>query len=102
MHRDDAFEARDLENEIEANEDLSDRLHKIERSLANERIHTNELQKTLQSTYSMVDTLKSRLINLVWSIKYIYTVFCTHSIFFYYLYIPSTGKATTGYQSSSK
>ena len=65
MRDDDAFEARDLENEIEASEDLSARLHKIERSLANERIHTNELQKSLQSTYSLVDTLKNRLSTLV-------------------------------------
>ncbi|XP_020715045.1 uncharacterized protein LOC101460923 [Ceratitis capitata] len=60
---DDAFEARDLENEIESgdNEDVSDRLQKLERSLANERVHTNELQKSLQATYNVVDTLKSRL-----------------------------------------
>ncbi|XP_014090366.3 uncharacterized protein slow [Bactrocera oleae] len=63
LQDDDAFEARDLENEIELNdkEDVSDRLQKIERSLANERVHSNELQKSLQATYSVVDTLKSRL-----------------------------------------
>ncbi|XP_067646904.1 uncharacterized protein slow isoform X2 [Eurosta solidaginis] len=63
LHDDDAFEARDLENDIEAsaNEDMSARLQKIERSLANERVHTHELQKSLQATYSVVDTLKTRL-----------------------------------------
>lgn len=67
MQDDDAFEARDLENEIELSdkEDVSDRLQKIERSLANERVHSNELQKSLQATYSVVDTLKSRLSTIV-------------------------------------
>lgn len=59
----DAFEAHDLENEIELSdkEDVSARLQKIERSLANERVHTNELKKSLQATYNVVDTLKSRI-----------------------------------------
>ncbi|XP_053955341.1 uncharacterized protein LOC128861319 [Anastrepha ludens] len=63
LQDDDAFEARDLENEIESsdNEDITARLQKIERSLANERVHTNELQKSLTATYNVVDTLKSRL-----------------------------------------
>ncbi|XP_068149616.1 uncharacterized protein slow [Drosophila tropicalis] len=64
-HADDAFEARDLENDIDDNDvEVATRLQKIERSLANERVHTNELQKSLQATYSMVDTLKSRLSTL--------------------------------------
>uniref|UniRef100_A0A0K8WI17 Epidermal growth factor-like protein 8 n=1 Tax=Bactrocera latifrons TaxID=174628 RepID=A0A0K8WI17_BACLA len=62
LQDDDAFEARDLENEIESSDkDVSARLQKIERSLANERVHTNELQKSLQAAHSVVDTLKSRL-----------------------------------------
>ncbi|XP_011183708.2 uncharacterized protein Egfl8_0 [Zeugodacus cucurbitae] len=63
LQDDDAFEARDLENEIELSdkEDMSARLQKIERSLANERVHTNELKKSLQATHNVVDTLKSRL-----------------------------------------
>lgn len=65
VHKDDAFEARDLENEIEPQEDITARLQKIEKQLANEKVQSNELQKTLQSTYSMVDSLKNRLINLV-------------------------------------
>uniref|UniRef100_A0A1I8NGR0 EGF-like domain-containing protein n=1 Tax=Musca domestica TaxID=7370 RepID=A0A1I8NGR0_MUSDO len=64
VHKDDAFEARDLENEIEPQEDITARLQKIEKQLANEKVQSNELQKTLQSTYSMVDSLKNRLINL--------------------------------------
>ncbi|XP_017957375.1 protein HEG homolog 1 [Drosophila navojoa] len=64
-HADDAFEARDLENDIDDTDaEVVSRLQKIERSLANERIHTNELQKSLQATYSVVDTLKSRLSTL--------------------------------------
>ncbi|XP_017071587.1 uncharacterized protein LOC108108161 [Drosophila eugracilis] len=62
---DDAFEARDLENDIDDTDaEVDTRLQKIERSLANERVHTNELQKSLQATYSVVDTLKSRLSTL--------------------------------------
>ncbi|ALC45083.1 slow, partial [Drosophila busckii] len=65
-HADDAFEARDLENDIDDTDaEVATRLQKIERSLANERVHTNELQKSLQATYSVVDTLKSRLSTLV-------------------------------------
>ncbi|XP_061397909.1 epidermal growth factor-like protein 8 [Musca vetustissima] len=64
LHKDDAFEARDLENEIEPQEDITARLQKIEKQLANEKVQANELQKTLQSTYTMVDSLKNRLINL--------------------------------------
>ncbi|XP_030385730.1 epidermal growth factor-like protein 7 [Scaptodrosophila lebanonensis] len=65
VHEDDAFEARDLENDIdEMDAEMVTRLQKIERSLANERIHTNELKKSLQATYSVVDTLKSRLTTL--------------------------------------
>ncbi|XP_055846863.1 uncharacterized protein LOC129912579 [Episyrphus balteatus] len=60
---DDAFEARDLENEIDSNE-VTSRLHKIEKSLANERITTNELQKSLEATYTVVDSLKNRLLTL--------------------------------------
>ncbi|XP_030560776.1 protein HEG homolog 1 [Drosophila novamexicana] len=64
-HADDAFEARDLENDIdETDAAVVTRLQKIERSLANERVHTNELQKSLQATYSVVDTLRSRLSTL--------------------------------------
>ncbi|KAH8286874.1 hypothetical protein KR018_003575 [Drosophila ironensis] len=64
-HADDAFEARDLENDIdETDAEVVIRLQKIERSLANERVHTNELKKSLQATYSVVDTLKSRLSTL--------------------------------------
>ncbi|XP_001983278.2 epidermal growth factor-like protein 7 [Drosophila grimshawi] len=64
-HADDAFEARDLENDIDDTDaEVATRLQKIERSLANERVHTNELQKSLQATYSVVDTLKSRLSTL--------------------------------------
>ncbi|KAH8395600.1 hypothetical protein KR222_001870, partial [Zaprionus bogoriensis] len=64
-HADDAFEARDLENDIDVMDaEVATRLQKIERSLANERVHTNELQKSLQATYSVVDTLKSRLSTL--------------------------------------
>ncbi|KAH8342936.1 hypothetical protein KR059_001832 [Drosophila kikkawai] len=64
-HADDAFEARDLENDIDDTDaEVVTRLQKIERSLANERVHTNELQKSLQATYSVVDTLKSRLSTL--------------------------------------
>lgn len=63
---DDAFEARDLENDIDDTDaEVATRLQKIEKSLANERVHTNELQKSLQATYSVVDTLKSRLSTLV-------------------------------------
>lgn len=65
LHHDDAFEARDLENEIETQEDITARLQKIEKQLANERVQANELHKTLQSTYTMVDLLKNRLVNLV-------------------------------------
>nr|XP_036671723.1 uncharacterized protein LOC108020199 [Drosophila suzukii]XP_036671724.1 uncharacterized protein LOC108020199 [Drosophila suzukii] len=62
---DDAFEARDLENDIDDTDpEVVTRLQKIEKSLANERVHTNELQKSLQATYSVVDTLKSRLSTL--------------------------------------
>ncbi|XP_033159007.1 uncharacterized protein LOC117140285 [Drosophila mauritiana] len=62
---DDAFEARDLENDIDDTDaEVATRLQKIEKSLANERVHTNELQKSLQATYSVVDTLKSRLSTL--------------------------------------
>ncbi|XP_075160909.1 epidermal growth factor-like protein slowdown [Haematobia irritans] len=64
LHHDDAFEARDLENEIETQEDITARLQKIEKQLANEKVQSNELQKTLQSTYTMVDSLKNRLVNL--------------------------------------
>lgn len=65
-HADDAFEARDLENDIDDTDaQVATRLQKIERSLANERVHTNELQKSLQATYGVVDTLKSRLSTLV-------------------------------------
>ncbi|XP_037820017.1 uncharacterized protein LOC119609351 [Lucilia sericata] len=64
LHHDDAFEARDLENEIETQEDITARLQKIEKQLANERVQANELHKTLQSTYTMVDLLKNRLVNL--------------------------------------
>ncbi|TMW48734.1 hypothetical protein DOY81_006183 [Sarcophaga bullata] len=64
LHHDDAFEARDLENEIETQEDITARLQKIEKQLANERVQSNELHKTLQSTYTMVDLLKNRLVNL--------------------------------------
>ncbi|KAH8378646.1 hypothetical protein KR009_000475 [Drosophila setifemur] len=64
-HADDAFEARDLENDIdETDAEVVTRLQKIERSLANERVHTNELQKSLQATYNVVDTLSSRLSTL--------------------------------------
>ncbi|XP_022223419.2 protein HEG homolog 1 [Drosophila obscura] len=64
-HGDDAFEARDLENDIdEMDPEVATRLQKIERSLANERVHTNELQKSLQATYSVVDTLQTRLSTL--------------------------------------
>ncbi|KAL9907597.1 epidermal growth factor-like protein slowdown isoform 1-T3 [Glossina fuscipes fuscipes] len=63
-HDDDAFEARDMENEIESQEDVTARLQKIEKMLANEKVHTHDLEKTLQNTYKMVDILKSRLINL--------------------------------------
>ncbi|KAH8315833.1 hypothetical protein KR067_010852 [Drosophila pandora] len=64
-HADDAFEARDLENDIDDTDtEVVIRLQKIEKSLANERVHTNELQKSLQATYSVVDTLKSRLSTL--------------------------------------
>lgn len=67
MQDGDAFEAHDLENEIELSdkEDVSARLQKIERSLANERVHTNELKKSLQATYNVVDTLKSRISTIV-------------------------------------
>ncbi|KAM7356371.1 epidermal growth factor-like protein slowdown isoform 1-T5 [Cochliomyia hominivorax] len=64
LHHDDAFEARDLENEIETQEDITARLQKIEKQLANERVQANELHKTLQSTYTMVDLLNNRLVNL--------------------------------------
>lgn len=60
---DDAFEARDLENEIDTNE-VTSRLHKIEKSLANERITSNQLQKSLDATYTVVDSLKNRLLTL--------------------------------------
>ncbi|KAH8365874.1 hypothetical protein KR093_006744 [Drosophila rubida] len=64
-HADDAFEARDLENDIDDTDaEVATRLQKIERSLANERVLTNELQKSLKATYSVVDTLKSRLSTL--------------------------------------
>ncbi|EDW30305.1 GL17893 [Drosophila persimilis] len=64
-HDDDAFEARDLENDIDdMDPEVATRLQKIERSLANERVHTNELQKSLQATYSVVDTLQTRLSTL--------------------------------------
>lgn len=62
---DDAFEARDLENEVDSNEEVTSRLHKIERTLANERVQSNELQKSLQATYHVVDSLKGRLTTLV-------------------------------------
>ena len=54
-----------MENEIETQEDITARLQKIEKQLANERVQSNELHKTLQSTYTMVDLLKNRLVNLV-------------------------------------
>lgn len=95
-HADDAFEARDLENDIdETDSQVATRLQKIERSLANERVHTNELQKSLQATYSVVDTLKSRLSTLVGG--GFYSVLHSNLIVtFPFLF---TGKANSGRQS---
>lgn len=77
-----------MENEIESQEDVTARLQKIEKMLANEKVHTHDLEKTLQNTYKMVDILKSRLINLVNKIHYfllleILFIFCIYLLFLY-------------------
>lgn len=62
---DDAFEARDLENDVDNTDMLNSRIEKLEKMMANERITTNELYKNYQATSHLVDSLKTRLSTLV-------------------------------------
>lgn len=59
------FEARDMENDIESDNNLVQHVHKLEKELARDRSRTNDLQKMLDNANSMVNNLQSRLTTLV-------------------------------------
>lgn len=58
------IEAKDLENEVD-NEALIYRLHKVEKMIASDKVAANELHKTVEEATNMIDSLKTRVNNLV-------------------------------------
>ncbi|KAL5291428.1 EGFL7 family protein [Megaselia abdita] len=58
------FEARDMENDIESDNNLALHVHKLEKELARDRSRTNDLQKMLDNANGMVNNLQSRLTTL--------------------------------------